>query len=45
MGEDKDEGKDKDEDEAWVVGSTGMKEKVGVVLDRNRGRGHIVLEW
>ena len=36
---DKDEGED-DEDEAWVAGSTGMKEKVGVVLDRNSLSSH-----
>jgi len=32
---DKDKDKGKDEDEAWVAGLTGMKEKVGVVLDCN----------
>ena len=32
---DKDKDKDEDKDEAWVTGSMGMKEKVGVVLDHN----------
>ena len=35
MDVDRDEGEDEDEDEAWAAGSTGMKEKVGVVLDHN----------
>ena len=30
---------DEDEDKAWMAGLTGMKEKVGVVLDHNNLEG------
>ena len=41
MGEDED--KDEDEDKALAV-STGMKEKVGVVLDRNKQCDYLVFQ-